>query len=87
MIFCKGSNSLLYAWNFPGENPGVDSHSLLQEIFRTQGLNPDLPHCRQTLNRLSHQGSPYSEITNGYFYFFYIYGNIRRANFVLDKSY
>ena len=32
-------------------------HSLLQEIFLTQGLNPGLPHCRQTLYRLSHQGS------------------------------
>ena len=30
---------------------------LLQEIFPTQGLNPGLPHCRQTLYRLSHQGS------------------------------
>ena len=29
---------------------------LLQEIFPTQGLNPGLPHCRQTLYRLSHQG-------------------------------
>ena len=26
-----------------------DCHLLLQEIFRTQGLNPDLPHCRQIL--------------------------------------
>ena len=26
------------------------------EIFLTQGLNPGLPHCRQTLYRLSHQG-------------------------------
>ena len=25
--------------------------------FPTQGLNPGLPHCRQTLYRLSHQGS------------------------------
>ena len=25
--------------------------------FPTQGSNPGLPHCRQTLNRLSHQGS------------------------------
>ena len=33
-------------------------HFLLQEIFPTQGLNPSLPHCRQTLYRLSHQGSP-----------------------------
>ena len=32
-------------------------HFLLQEIFLTQGLNPGLPHCRQTLYYLSHQGS------------------------------
>ena len=32
--------------------------SLLQGIFLTQGLNPGLPHCRQTLYHLSHQGSP-----------------------------
>ena len=31
---------------------------LLQEIFPTQGLNPGLPHYRQMLYRLSHQGSP-----------------------------
>ena len=29
---------------------------LLQGIFPTQGLNLDLPHCRQTLFPLSHQG-------------------------------
>ena len=28
--------------------------------FVTQGLNPGLPHCRQMLYRLSHQGSPRS---------------------------
>ena len=33
-------------------------HFLLQGISPTQGLNPGLPHCRQTLYRLSHQGSP-----------------------------
>ena len=33
-------------------------HSLLQETFLTQGLNLGLPLCRQTLYRLSHQGSP-----------------------------
>ena len=26
-------------WNSPGKNTGVDCHSLLQGIFRTQGLN------------------------------------------------
>ena len=36
----------------------VGSHSLLQEIFSTQGLNPLLLHCRQILYCLSHQGSP-----------------------------
>ena len=29
-------------WNFPGENTGVGSHSLLQGIFPTQGSNPSL---------------------------------------------
>ena len=33
----------------------MSCHFLLQEIFLTQGLNPSLPHCRQTLYRLSHQ--------------------------------
>ena len=33
-------------------------HFLLQGIFLTQGSNPGLPHCRQMLYRLSHQGSP-----------------------------
>ena len=46
----------LHPWVFPGKNTGVGCHFLLQEIFSTQGLNPGLPHCRQTLYRLSHQG-------------------------------
>ena len=29
-----------------------------QGIFPTQGSNPGLPHCRQNLYHLSHQGSP-----------------------------
>ena len=44
--------------NSPGQNIGVGSCSLLQGIFPTQGLNPGLPHCRQILYQLSHQGSP-----------------------------
>ena len=31
--------------------------SLLQGIFPTQGLNPDLSHCRQILYQLSRKGS------------------------------
>ena len=42
----------------PGKNAGVGCHALLQEIFPTQGLNSDLPQCKQTLYLLSHQGSP-----------------------------
>ena len=49
--------------------PGSSIHGIFQAIvlewiaisfsgiFPTQGLNPSLPHCRQTLNRLSHQRS------------------------------
>jgi len=35
----------------------VGCYSLLQGIIPTQGLNPGLPHCRQTPDHLSHQGS------------------------------
>ena len=42
---------------FPGMNTGVGCHFLLQGIFPTQGLNPGLPHCRQTLYHLSYQGN------------------------------
>ena len=49
---------LLCPWNSPGQNIGVGSLSLLQGIFPTLGSNPGLPHCRQILYQLSHQGSP-----------------------------
>ena len=35
----------------------MSSYSLLQGIFPTQGPNPGLLHCRQILDRLSHQGN------------------------------
>ena len=44
---------------FPGKSTGVGCHFLLQRIFPTQESNQGLPHCRQTLYRLSHKGSPY----------------------------
>ena len=45
-------------WNYPGQNTGVGSLSLLQRIFPTQRSNPGLPHCRQILYQLSHKGNP-----------------------------
>ena len=45
-------------WNSPGQNTRVGRLSLLQGIFPTQGSNPGLPHCRQILHQLNHQGSP-----------------------------
>ena len=47
---------ILCPWNSPGKNTGVGSHSLLQDIFLTQGLNLGLVHCRQILYHLSYQG-------------------------------
>ena len=35
--------------NCPGKNTGVGCYALLQRIFPTQGLNPDLLYCRQIL--------------------------------------
>ena len=40
---------LLHPWDFPGMNTGVGCRFLLQGIFRTQGLNSHLSHCRQTI--------------------------------------
>ena len=53
-VACQVSLSL----GFPGKNTGVGCHAHLQGIFPTQGLDPDLPHCRQILYQLSHKGSP-----------------------------
>ena len=51
-------HGLYSPWNSLGQNTGVDSLSLLQGIFLSQGLNPGLLHCRWILYQLSHQGSP-----------------------------
>ena len=45
-------------WNSPDQNTGMDSLSLLQGIFPTQGSSPGLPHCEWILYQLSYQGSP-----------------------------
>ena len=50
--------------DFPDKSTGVGCHFLLQGIFPTQGSNPDLPHCRQMLYHLSHQGSPARKYPN-----------------------
>ena len=42
----------------------MDCHFLLQGIFPTQGSNPGLLHCRQTLYCLSHQGSIQKALCN-----------------------
>ena len=51
-------HGLYSPWNSPGQNTGVGSLCLLQEIFPTQELKPGLPHCRWILYQLSHKGSP-----------------------------
>ena len=51
-------HGLYTPWDSPGQKTGVGSHSLLQGLFPTQGLNPGLPHCRWILYQLSHKGSP-----------------------------
>ena len=40
---------------FFSKNIGAGRHSLLQGIFPTQELNPDLLHCSQFLYHLSHE--------------------------------
>ena len=47
------SHQVSCPWNSLGKNTGVDCHSLLQGIFPTQGSNPGLLLCGQTLYHLS----------------------------------
>ena len=54
-------HGLYNPWNSLGQNTGVNSRSLLQETFPTQGSNPGLLYCRQILYQLSQQGSPDSK--------------------------
>ena len=49
---------LVCPWDFQGKSTGVCCDFLFQGTFPTQGSNPGLSHCRQTLYHLSHQGSP-----------------------------
>ena len=57
-INCSLPNCSPLSMEFSRQNTGVGWHSLLQGIFLTQGSNPGLLHCRQTLYRLSYQGRP-----------------------------
>ena len=52
------SHGLYSQWDSPGQNTGVGTHPLLQEIFPTQESNAGLRHCSQIRYQLSHQGSP-----------------------------
>ena len=51
----------LCLWDSPGQDTGVGFHALLQGLLSTQGSNPGLLHCRQTLHCLRHQGNPSAE--------------------------
>ena len=55
---CSVPGFLVLYYLCPGQNTRVGSLSLLQGIFPNQGLDPGIPHCRQILYHLSHQGSP-----------------------------
>ena len=57
LTVCSLPGSSVYG-DSPGKNIGVSCHAFLQGIFPTKGLNPRLPHCRQILYHLSHQGIP-----------------------------
>ena len=54
--------NFLCPWNSPGNNTGASHHSLLQEIFPTQGSNPHvwhLLHLQVDSLPLSHLWSPH----------------------------
>ena len=61
LTLCDPVDCSLCPGNSPDKKTGVGSHSFLQGIFPTQRSILGLPHCRQILYHLSHQGSPYKQ--------------------------
>ena len=59
-----GTSRFLCPWYSLSKNTGVDCHALLQMIFLTLGLNPDLLHYKQILSCLSHQEPRSSEASS-----------------------
>ena len=57
MLIWQGACSSVHG-DYPGNNTGVGSLYLLQQVFPTQELNQGLLHCRRILYQLSYQGSP-----------------------------
>ena len=49
---------LLWPWDSPGKNTGVDCHSLLRRVFLTQGSNLGLLHCSGIFYCLSYREVP-----------------------------
>ena len=58
LILCDPMDYSQSGYSVHGKNIRVGSHSILQGIFMTQGLNPGLLHCRHILYHLSHQENP-----------------------------
>ena len=52
LLYSLRTHGLFSPWNFPGQNTGLGSLSLLQGIFPTHGSN-----CRRILYQLNHKGS------------------------------
>ena len=77
----------LSSWNFPGQNTGVSSLCLLQQIFSTQELNQDLLHCRQILHQLSYQGSAVFKCLGFFFLCVLVFVCFAMSQVNTDKDY
>ena len=54
---------VLYPWDSPGKNTGEGCQSFLQGIFPTQGSNPGLLHCADSLAS-EPAGKPIQSLSN-----------------------
>ena len=69
---------LLCPWDFTGKNTGIGCHFVFQGIFPTQGSNPYLLHWQVDSLLLSHQGSPFSDLTSKIFSLWKIWENTNK---------
>ena len=73
-------------WKFPGQDTGMGSRTLCQEIFPTQGSNPGLLHCRQILYHLSYREDTFTVHIQGHLLFSYSIPNFGKLHAMSDTN-
>ena len=75
-MYCSPIGSSFHGFFRQDYWSGWDYHSYLQGNLPDLGIEPDLPHCRQIIYHLSHQGNPYALLLTQKNLMYMTFGNL-----------